>query len=798
MPHEFRFALRLLFKKPAFTGLVLLTLALGIGANVAVFSVVDQVLLRPLPLHEPDRLVRVQERHRVSANLTGATFHDFRERVTSLSHVFAYRVFGRNLTDIRQSAFPEQVDTAYVSEDFFAVAGERPKIGTTFSPEMFSVDAEPAVLLSDGIWRKMFNADPAIVNQRVLLHGKPAIVVGIMPPGFSFPENAQVWAPLTADAAFAQNRRAHLFTTVGRLRPGISAEMAKAEMNTVSAAIETDSHGVDPGMSLQLNSLQSSMVGDVRTALLVLLWAVGFVLLIACANAANMLLAKAVSQQKEIATRIALGATRMHIIRQTLCESLLLAVAGGVLGFLLGFWAVRLMSIAYPGVVPRLEGPVLDWRLIVFATLVATCSAMLAGLIPALQTFRVNPSEALGGSSRGTETRSRNRLRSAVLVTETALALVLLAAAGLLIRSFLRVQQVNPGYDATNVAVAPVTLPDASYPTFEQRRQFVDTALRNLSSIPGVRSVAAAGVLPLRPAPETDFELAGMPTDPDHEPSAFVFTATPDYFRTLSIPLLAGRSFSEQDTASSPVVVVINQAMVNQYYNDENPVGRMITMKDWGDPLPAQIVGIVGDTRQSSLEAMPKPAVYFSFTQFPQGTLVTYLLVKTETKPGSILANIRDRIRVADKRMPVTVSTMETIVGQSLARRRFLLMLLGSFAGIALGLATLGMYGVVSYSVSTRTREFGIRVAVGAQRQQILRMVVLQGLRIAGAGVAIGLILGVLVTRAITSLLYGVGASDPLTFVCIAGLLLMVATLASLAPAIQAMRVRPVEALRYE
>ncbi len=795
---DFRYAFRLLAKKPAFTVVILLTLALGVGANTAIFSVVDQVLLSPLPLHAPEALLRIQEQHQLPANLTGATFHDLQERTRTIEHIMEYRIFARNLTDARQNAFPEQIDTALVSQDFFAVAGQGPRIGHEFTPDQYRTNATPTLMLSDSLWHRMFGADLRIIGQTVLLHGEPATVVGVMPPGFDFPENVQAWAPLTQEDSFPQNRRSHLFVTIGRMKPGVSLQEARGELRTIAASIEADSHGVDPGLSLIANSLQDSIVGDLRPALMILLSAVGFVLLIACANVVNLLLSRAVSQQKEIATRIALGATGVDIIRQTLTDSLLLALGGGFLGSVFGLYAVRLMSLAYPGAIPRLAGVTLDWRVVLFAVLVSATSAAIAGIMPASHILHVNPLSALAGAGRSTETLSRSRLRPVLLASETALALVLLVGAGLLIRSFLRVQQVNPGYSTNNVAVMAVTLPDAIYPSFERRLQFVDTALAHIATIPGVRSVAAAGVLPLRSAPDTVFELAGKPLDPENEPSAFVFTATPDYFRTLSVLLLAGRSFTAQDTQSSPTVAVINQSMASRYYPGESPVGRIITMKDWGDPLPAQIVGVVGDIRQDSLESAPRPAVYFSFAQFPEGTLETYLLAKTAPKPQLLMPAFRERIRSLDKRMPVQVSTMQDVVGESLLRRRFMLTLLASFAGLALLLAMLGIYGMVSYSVSQRTREFGIRVAMGAQRYQVLGMVVRESLRVAASGIALGLIAALFVTRAMRSLLYGVTVSDPLTFGCIIALLLLVAIAASLAPAYRATKADPTVALRHE
>jgi putative ABC transport system permease protein len=798
MLNDLRYGIRLVTKRPAFALLVVLVLALGIGASTAIFSVVDQVLLRPLPLQAPEALVRIQEQHRVATSLTGATFRDLRERTRTIMPLMAYRIFTRNLADARQNTLPEQIVTAFVTQDFFAVAAQRPQLGYQFTPDQYKKGAPTAVILGDGLWRSMFAADPNIVGQIVLLHGAPATVAGVMPRGFNFPQDVQAWVPLTEDEALEQNRRAHLFTVIGRLKPGVSKETAQAELQTIAASIEKDSHNADPGISLFATGLQDSMVASVRPALLFLLFAAGLVLLIACANVVNLLLSRAVAQQKEIATRIALGATRRHIVRKSLGQSLLLALAGGLLGCLLGWSAVRLIVMSYPGAIPRLHTATLDWWVMMFAVVISVTSAVIAGVLPALQLSRIDPLTALSGAGRSTEKTSRSRLREALLVCELALATVLLAGAGLLIRSFLRVQQVNPGYDATNIALVPVTLPGAKYPGMEPRLQFVAAALENLAASPGVRSVAAAGVLPLHPAPDTDFELAGKPFDPKNEPTAFVYTATADYFKTMSIPLLAGRVFTAQDTASAPSVVLIDQTMADRYYPGENPIGRMITMKDWGDPLPAQIVGVVGTVRQDSLESVPKPAVYFSFAQFREGTLVTYLLAKTETKPQLLVTALRERIWSVDKQIPVQVSTMEAAISESLLRRRFMLTLLTCFAGLALLLATAGLYGVISYSVSQRTREFGIRLAVGARRSRVLRMVLVQSLRISGIGLGIGILGALATTRMMQSLLYEVSADDPLTLACITGFLLVIAILASLMPALRAIQVDPVVTLRYE
>lgn len=798
MLQDLRFSVRLLLKSPLFSAIVLITLALGIGANTAIFTVVDQVLLKPLPLNDPASLVRVQEQHRRPMNITGATFHDLHERSQSFAQLAAYRIFSRNVTDEAQHAFPEQVDTAFVSPDFFALAGVRLQLGREFSRDSYLGNASEKVILGDLLWRRMFGADPGIVGKRVLFHGALAEVAGVMPPEFSFPENVQAWVPLTEEASFARNRRAHLYTTLGRLKPGVSLQQARAELQTLARTIDADNHGVDPTISLVANNLQESMVGDVRPALLILLGAVGFVLLIACANVANLLLSRAVARQKDVAIRTALGASRRRMLWQMFSENLVLAVAGGVLGIALGLWTVKLISTSYPGAIPRLAGVSADWRVLVFVAFVSVLSALIAGVAPAVQLLRVDPLGALQSSARTTESFGRRRLRSSLLVAEIAMSVVLLTGAGLLIRSFLLVQRVDPGYDVSNLAVVPITLPGAKYDAFEKRLQFTNSAVENIRGIPGVRSAAAAGVLPLRPAPSTTFELVGKPYDPANEPSATVVTASPEFFKTMEIDVLAGRSFSDQDRTNSPTVVVINRAMANQYYSGENPVGHTVIMKDWGDPLPAEIVGVVEDVRQDSMESEAKPAVYFPLAQFSQGTLVTYLLAKTESNPVLLASSIREQIWSVDRQQPVDVTTMASIVAESLARRRFTLLLLGGFAGLALILATVGVYGVISYSVSQRTREFGIRMAIGAQRRDVLTMILLHGGRIAAAGIGIGLALAFVLTRSLQSLLFRVNSSDPITFVVVCAGLFTLALLASFAPAYKATRVDPMVALRYE
>lgn len=798
MLQDFRYSLRLLAKAPGFAFIVVLTLALGIGSNTAIFSVVDNVLLRPLDLRDPSALVRIQEQHGRRMNLTGATFHDLKERTRAFSQVATYRIFSRNTTNVEQTAFPEQVDTAFVSPDFFAAIGVMPRIGHDFLPEDFRGEDAKTVILSEALWRRMFGGDAAIVGKQIMFHGVPTIVAGVMPAAFSFPEDVQAWAPLPDTGSFQQNRRSHLFSTIGRLRQGVTIEQAQAELQTMASTIATDSRDVDPGLKLQATGLQQSIVGDVRPALLILLGAVGLVMLIACANVANLLLSRAVARQKDMAIRTALGASRWRVARQQLSESLVFATAGGLLGCTLGIWLVKLLSVTYSQAVPRLHDGGLDWRVLLFTAAVSIFSALIAGVMPALQLSHTDPLLALNSSGRSTETASRKHLRSALLVSEVALALVLLTGAGLLVRSFIQVQKQDPGFNADNVLLVPIALPDAKYSSFEKRMQFVEDALEKMRSLPGVRFAAAAGTLPTRPAANTDFELVGKQFEPGNEPLATVITASPDYFRAMQIPLLAGRSFTLRDTRGSPTVVLINKAMADAYYTGDNPVGRTVIMKDWGDPLPAQIVGVVGDVRQNSIEKAAQPAVYFPFAQFSEGTLVTYLLAKTDVPPHSLADVVRERIWSIDRQQPVLTSSMEEVIHESLSQRRFMLTLLGSFASLAMVLAGVGVYGVVSYSVSQRTQEFGIRMAIGAQRRHVLTMILRQSLMVAGIGVTLGVIGSLLLTRTLRSWLFEVKATDPLTFVSIPMLLLVLVVAASLLPAYRATRVDPLVALRYE
>jgi putative ABC transport system permease protein len=795
---DVRYAWRMLRQHPGFTAVAVATLALGMGANTVIFTVVNAVLLQPLPFPASENIVRLQEKHDRPLNLTGRTFHDVYERNHVFSEVAAYRVFSQNLSDTSHGAPPEEIDTAFVSQDFFSLLQIRPRLGHDFSPEQFLQGAQETVLLSHGLWQGHFASDPQIVGRLIVLHGTPRMVAGVMPAGFTFPDQAQAWAPLTEDNALQQNRRAHLFTTIARVKSGIAPATVTADLQTIAVTIQRENLDVDPGFVFRTQALKENLVANVRPALLLLLGGVGFILLIACANVANLLLSRSVARQREIAVRAALGADRFRLVQQFLCESFLLGAAGGILGCLVGFWTAQVLAAAYPGAIPRLETPGLDAHVIVFVLAMSSLSTLLFGVFPAVQLSNANLRGQLAEGRRSTGTAARHRVRSSLVVGEVALAMVLLAGAGLLIRSFKRLQRVDPGYDTSHLLVASVTLPGSRYPELRQRQRFVDAVLDRIRSLPGVRSAAAGGSLPLRPVPETDFDLEGLASQPGDEPSAQVLTASPTFFQVLGIRLLAGRVFTAQDVPGQPTAMVINQKMARRYWPHQTPLGKKIVMKDWGPPLPGEIVGVVSDVRVDSMDAGAQPAVYMSLAQFQQGTLTTYVIVRTDSSVPGLASAIRSQIWVVDKEQPVSVFTMDQVISESLERRRFLMTLSGIFAGLALLLAVIGIYGVVTDSVGQRTYEFGIRLALGAQRHQVLLLVLKQGIGTISIGIGLGVVAAFALTRLLRSLLFEVSSTDVLTFSLISGLLVTVALLASYFPAARAAKVDPIVALRYE
>jgi putative ABC transport system permease protein len=795
---DLRHAFRMLRKAPGFTAVAVMTLALGIGANTAIFSVVNTVLFHPLPLRNPGQIVRLQEYHQHPANVTGATFRDVRERNRVFSQVAAYRIFSQNLSDTWHAVPPEQIDAAFVSQDFLPLLGVTPFLGPGFTQEQFRENAEKVVILSYGLWQHHFGSDREILGKTITLHGEPHRVAGVMPMGFSFPQAVQAWAPLTEDMAFPQNRRSHLFTTLARVKAGVARGVVDTDLQAISIQIQQENHDIDPGFTFRAERLQDNLVSNVRPTLLILLGAVAFVLLIACANIANLLLSRSVARQKEIAVRAALGATRFRLARQLLTESALLGLLGGATGYLLGLWSVKVICAAYPGAVPGLTTPVIDLQVLVFVFTMSLLASILFGSIPAMQSSGLNLQVQLGEGGRNTVSVSHQRFRSFLVISEVALAMMLLAGAGLLVRSFILLQRVDPGFDSSHLAVIRLSLPDSRYPELPERAEFVNSVLERVRALAGVQSVAAAGTLPFDPAPDTDLELEGHVYEPGNEPDAEILTASPEYFRTMGIRLLAGRTFSPQDIPGSPTALVINQTMARRFWPGESPLGKRVVMKDWGPPLPGEIVGVVSDVKQDSLETDTQPAIYYSFAQFSQGTLTTYVLVRCAQDVPSLAAAIRTQIWSVDRDQPVSVLPMDQIVAGSLERRRFVLMLLGNFAALALLLSVVGIYGVIAYSVGQRTREFGIRVALGARQDQLLLMVLSESVRTLAIGLTIGVAGALTVTRLVRSLLFGIGPTDPLTLSLMAAILLLAALIASYVPARRAVKIDPMVVLRDE
>jgi putative ABC transport system permease protein len=761
--------------------------------------VLNAALLKPLPFPNPESILQIQESHSNAAdlNLAGANFRDLRDENRAFSEVAAYRIFPANLST---KDIPEAINVARVSPDFFSLLRARPLLGSGFTSQDFQAQAPEVVVLSYGLWQRRFGARPDVLGTAVLLHGTPCRVAGVMPRNFAFPYSVDAWAPLTADTALPLNRRAHLFTVLARLKTGISMEQAQSDLQWVGHQIESQNPAVDdPGLLLTADQLQHRMTAGVRPALMILLGAVGFVLLITCANVANLILARGSSQQRELAIRAALGANRRWLVLQLFVESSLLGVLGATAGTLLGYWAVKLLTSVQAEAIPVPETISMDWRLLGFIIVISVISILLFGTLPALRQSRVDVHNALSQGGRTLTGGMRKGLRGVLATSQISLGLVLLIGAGLLVKSFIRVMEIDPGYDPSNVLTMSIALPERGYVNFQQQVDFFQELLNGAKALPGVLSVAASNALPFRGTPDTDLEIAGWKGQPGQEPSAEILTATPEFFRTMKIPILHGRVFNERDVAGAPVVLVINQSMARRFWPEENPLGKRVTMKDWGEPLTGEVVGVVGDVRQDALDAPILPAIYYSFAQFDRGTLSTYLIIRSALRPSALTNAIQGKVWEIDKTLPLSdVSSMEDVLSGSLERRRFILFLLAAFAAIALFLSLIGIYGVVAYSVSQRTQEFGVRLALGAQHYEVVTMVVLEGLRLAVVGLLLGVAAALILTRVLRSLLFQVGTTDPSTFLIAIFVFVAVTALASYVPARHVTKTDPIMALRDE
>jgi putative ABC transport system permease protein len=801
---DLRYGLRMLAKNPGFTSIAVIALALGIGANSTIFSVVNTVLLRPLPYREPDRLVMVWE----DATKNGyphdtpavANYIDWRDQ----NHVFeGMAAIAEESFNLTGSGEPERIDGRRVSADLFPLLGVEPYLGRAFTPEEDRPGANRVVIMSHGLWQRRFGSDMNIIGKSLTLNGESFTVVGVMPPRFQFPSREdELWVPIAFDSEEAANRGTHYLEVIARLKPDVTLEQAQAEMNAIAARLQQQYPKSNTGIGVAITPLHEQVVGDIKPALLVLLGAVGFVLLVACANVANLLLARASVRQKETAVRIALGASRWRLIRQFLTESILLAALGGGVGLLLSLWGVSLLKGFIPENISQVKAITIDARVLIFTLLVSLLTGLIFGLAPATQASNFNLHETLKEGGRDTAAGSRgNRIRGLLVITEVALALILLIGAGLLINSFLRLRHVDPGFRADKLLTMKIVLPELKYPDQTRRSAFYTELLGRVEALPGVKSAAVTTNLPLYSQGNSiGISIEGRP-DPPPDQRFIVVTRviSPQYFRTMGIQLLRGREFGEQDRADSAGVVIISETMARRYWPGEDPLGRRIKAGSSASPSPWwTIIGVVKDVRQFELNADPKPQMYLPYAQndfFEPRDLV----VSTNVEPLSLGALVRKTVWEVDKDQPVSdIKTMEDILSESVARQRFSMLLLGIFAALALVLAAVGIYGVMSYSVAQRTREFGIRIALGAQGSDVLRLAVGEGLKLVLIGVAIGLAVAFILTRVMSSLLFGVSATDPTTFITISLVLMSVAVLASYIPARRATKVDPMVALRYE
>lgn len=799
---DVRYGIRMLLKRPVFTIITVLTLALGIGANSAIFSVVNAVLLRPFPFQEPDRLAYIEGMDLRDGSKGGALsppdFLDFREQSRSFERLAAFQPASLTLTG--EGSESERITAARVTSNYFETLGVAPIAGgRSFLPEEEQGVSPSVVIISHGLWQRRFGSDPKIVGKSLLLNGQSLNVVGVTPAEFQYPKDTDLWVPLSFKADAMSARRFHSLTGIGRLKPGVTLNQAQSEMLTIAHQLEQQYPDTNKNNAAALTLLPDRIIGEMRRTLLILASAVGLVLLIACANVANLSLARGASRYREISIRASLGASRSRIVRQLLTESVVLALIGGALGLLLAVWGVGILISLSPANLPRLSEVTTDWRVLGFTLLISLLTGVLFGLIPALASSKTNLTEALKDGSRGGTSSSSQRLRSLLVISEVALSLVLLIAAGLFIRSFLRLSQVDLGIKPTNVLTMQLSLTRAKYPDAKQRADFFNQLIQRLESLPGAQAAGTISELPLSGQEnDTFFNIEGAPSVSfgSLENNANIRTVSPDYFSALGIPVVKGRPFSERDTLDSPKAIIVSEAFVRKYFPGEDPLGKRLTI-DFGAPWTGEIVGVVGNVRHSNPAQGPYPEMYVNQGQNPP--FGVNLVVRAAGGPSQLTAAIRNEIHSLDKDLPVyNVKTMEQHVTDATAQPRFRTLLLGIFAALALVLASIGIYGVISYSVTQRTHEIGLRVALGAQRGDVFKLVVGQAMRLALIGVGIGLIGAFVLTRLMSSFLFGISATDPLTFSGITLLLIAVAFLACYLPARRATKVDPMIALRYE
>jgi len=809
----------MLRRSAGFTAVAVAALALGIGANTAIFTVVNAVLLDPLPYPQPDRIMKLGRKLANGVGYSNSIPKYVAWRRNQAFEAMTLYDFGSLGMNLGASSPPDQIKGAHVSVDYFKVFGGSPVIGRGFTDAEDRPQGPQAAVISYGLWQSRFGGDRGIVGRTVLLNGAPFPVVGVLPRGFQSLPEADVLLPMQADPESIN--QGHYLSVAGRLRPGVTRASAQAQVTAAGEQFRRDyPKWMDAAEGVAVVPMRDAMVGDVRTALLVLSAAVGLVLLIACANVASLLLARASARQRELAIRGAVGATRARVVRQMLTESMVLAVWGGMLGFAVGAWGVRELLALVPGNLPRLTDaagnhaaiPLLDWKVAAFTMGTALLTGLLFGTFPALQASRADLSSHLKESSGRSGTGLKhNRVRSLLVVSEVALALVLLVGAVLLIRTFAGLQNANSGIEPRGVLTLQTSLAGGNYSTTAKVDNFTTQAVQRIEAIPGVEAAATSVVLPIEGGVDLPFAIAGKPAAKgDYNGDEQWRSISPHYFQVFKIPLLRGRVFSETDAGNSSHVVIINEAMAKHYWKNEDPIGQVITIgKGLGpqfDDPPRQIVGIVGTVRENGLSRADTGVMYIPQSQVPAGltTLANSVIplswaVRTAAGPMTMRIPVEQELRAVDGRIPISRErTMEQVVADTVARQNFNMLLLSIFAGVALVLAAIGIYGLMSYAVQQRTQELGIRMALGANRSNILRLVMAQGMKLAVSGVVLGLVLAWGLTRLIASLLFGVKAADPATFGLVATILAAVALAAAYVPARRATTTDPLVALRYE
>ena len=804
---DVRYAVRMLFKSSAVTAIAVISLALGIGANTAIFSVINTVLLKSLPYADASCIVLVwgdtpnEGSHRNQVSATDVD--DWRNQNSVFEDVATYSSWRPILSGAGEA---ERVAAMQVGDGYFKIIKGEPILGRTFLPEEQEDGKDFVIILGHGLWQQRFGGDPNIIGKTVLLNSRPYTVVGVMADTFrSLPtslidQRAEFYRPVAEQHDEDERASRHL-RSIARLKPGVSLDQAQAEMNLIAARLEQAHPTHNTGYGVRLVSLSEDTVGGLRATLLMLFGAVAFVLLIACANVGNLLLARSAARQKEIAIRAALGAARRRLVRQLLTESVMLAMAGGALGLLFALWGTSLVESLGSKVNPMLNSITVDPRVLAFTFAISLLTGVVFGLAPAVHVSRPDLNESLkeGGRSSGPGA-SRNRLRGALVVSEVAMALVLLISAGLLIKTVIRLREVNTGFNPENILTMNVTLPNAKYPKAPAWIAFYNQLIERIQLLPGVKAAGVTSVLPFSGNFDgRSLAVESRPKPRGEEIDVDLYIATPGYLQAMGIPLLEGRSLTEQDVEASPLVALVNQTMAEQLWPNADAIGQRIKFPGSEKrPQPWRtVIGVVSDVAQKGLDKKPSMQIYLPESQFPTSFMT--LVVRTGSDPAGMTAAIRNEILAIDKDQAVyQIATMEQLLADSIALRRFSMMLLIAFAGVAITLAAVGIYGVISYSVTQRTHEIGVRMALGAGRNDILKLVVGQGLILTVTGIGIGLAGAFGLTRAITSLLFGVSATDPLTFMVISVVLAGVALGACFVPAWRATKVDPMIALRYE